>query len=466
MPSIDIRRLSIHRHADRLAPIGGLLFSAALVLAGPALPQGSPTPGAELQVNTYTTSIQGKPNVAIAPDGASVVVWHSLGSPGTDSSSLSIQAQRFDTNGSSSGPQFQVNTFTTNLQINPAVAMHDDGRFLVVWESLESGTGDNDNGIHGQRYAADGSPLGGQFQVNAYTTSSQSNPAVSFDGTGAFVVTWESFAASPGNDTTASSILARRFDAAGNPIGGDFQVNTYTTDTQLLPDIAHTPTGEFIIAWTGGGSTGNDTSATSINAQRYAANGDPLAGEFQVNTLTTFYQATPTLDTDAQGNFVMTWHGFATSGSDGSTDTSIQARRFLANGDPSGAEFQVNTTTTNYQRPAAVAVQTDGSFIVAWQSESSAGTDNDADSIQLQWFAADGSPRGGELQVNTHTPGEQEEPAIALSPNGDFVVVWESTSSAGTDTDAGSIHARRFMTTLFLDGFESGDTSAWSNAVP
>lgn len=435
-------------------------LTLALLTCGGLFAQG-PTPGTELQVNTYTTSIQGKPNAAIGPDGSSVVVWHSIGSVGNDSSIFSIQAQRFAAGGTMSGAQFQVNTYTTNLQINPDVAMRDDGSFLVVWESVESSSGDNDNGIHGQLFSADGSPIGGQFPLNSYTTSSQSNPVISFAPSGEFVATWESYAASPGNDTDESSIVARRFDASGNPLASDFQVNTDTTNTQLLPDIAHDGVGDFVIVW-----TGDDGSASGIAGQRYDSGGMPLGGEFQVNTLTTFYQATVTVDSDPQGNFVVTWQSFATTGTDGDTDTSIQARRYQDDGTPLAPEFQVNTTTTDYQRPSSVAVQKDSSFLVAWQSETSAGTDSDADSIQLQWYAADGSPRGGELQVNSFTPGEQEEPNLALSRNGDAVVVWESTQSGGTDSDAGSIQARWFMTTLFLDGFESGDTSAWSNVVP
>ncbi|MCG8455583.1 MAG: hypothetical protein MI919_04825, partial [Holophagales bacterium] len=47
--------------------------------------------GAEIQVNTYTTSFQDSPSVAVDADGDFVVVWTSNGSDGTDNSSYSIQ---------------------------------------------------------------------------------------------------------------------------------------------------------------------------------------------------------------------------------------------------------------------------------------------------------------------------------------------------------------------------------------
>src|SRR5438132_1700747 len=79
--------------------------------------------GSEFQVNTYTSSDQALP--AVAPVGTSgdfVVVWESSGSSGTDTSTASIQGRRFTSDGSAIGSEFQVNTYTTNLQTVPSVA--------------------------------------------------------------------------------------------------------------------------------------------------------------------------------------------------------------------------------------------------------------------------------------------------------------------------------------------------------
>ena len=45
-------------------------------------------------------------------------------------------------------------------------------------------------------------------------------------------------------------------------------------------------------------------------------------------------------------------------------------------------------------------------------------------------------PEGSEFQVNSHTPYGQTYPSVAMQPDGDFVVVWESYTSSGTDTSA------------------------------
>ena len=72
---------------------------------------------------------------------------------------------------------------------------------------------------------------GGEFQVNSYTTSYQCDPAVAADAAGNFVVVWQSYG-SAGTDTSERSIQAQRYDGAGRPQGGQFQVNSYTTGYQ------------------------------------------------------------------------------------------------------------------------------------------------------------------------------------------------------------------------------------------
>ena len=130
-----------------------------------------------------------------------------------------------------------------------------------------------------------------------------------------------------------------------------------------------------------------------------------------------------------------------------------------------GSQFQVNATTTNNQHQPAVVLHDSGEFVVAWQSESSSGPDADAYSVQLQRFRADGSPDGGESQVNSWTTGHQGAAGVAADGQGNFLVVWDSSGSSGTDADSASIQAQRYDA-LFRDGFESSDTTRWSASVP
>ena len=140
--------------------------------------------------------------------GDFIVVWQSYGSSGSDTSYLSIQGQRYRR-----FSEFQVNTYTTTNQLHPTVAMDGDGDFVVVWESYGSSGSDTSVwSIQGQRYNTSGIAQGSEFQVNTYTTSDQRRPAVAMDADGDFVVVWQSYGSS-GNDTSNSSIQGQRFSA-------------------------------------------------------------------------------------------------------------------------------------------------------------------------------------------------------------------------------------------------------------
>src|SRR5262245_32987178 len=105
------RRLAVGTSVAAAAALLG-----ALPAAGPARAQGVVPLGGEFQVNTYTTNSQFSSHVAADADGDFVVVWLSDGSPGDDSSSDSIQGQRYASDGTPRGGQFQVNSYTTNRQ--------------------------------------------------------------------------------------------------------------------------------------------------------------------------------------------------------------------------------------------------------------------------------------------------------------------------------------------------------------
>jgi hypothetical protein len=161
------------------------------------------------------------------------------------------------------------------------------------------------------------------------------------------------------------------------------------------------------------------------------------------------------------------WQSYGSGGTDTSY-ASIQAQRFNASGVPVGGQFQVNAYTTNRQNSPAVAVEPQGNFVVVWQSYGSGGTDTSGYSTHAQRHDAIGTPLGGEFQVNAYTPNWQIRPAVAAGAPSNFMVVWDSDGSDGTDNSASSIQGQRYSSgeVIFSDDFESGDTSSWSSTVP
>ena len=94
-----------------------------------------------------------------------------------------------DGTGTPQGTDVFVNEYVTGAQVRAEVAGHDDGSFVVVWDSLLQ---DGDSyGVFGRRFVSSGAADGTEFQVNAFTTGFQGyTNSVTSDGADGFIVVW------------------------------------------------------------------------------------------------------------------------------------------------------------------------------------------------------------------------------------------------------------------------------------
>lgn len=338
----------------------------------------------------------------------------------------------------SAGPigfESRVNTFTPNAQIDPSAATDANGNYIVVWAS--SGQDGSGYGIYAQRYDAGGNPLSGEFRVNTFTAGAQGSPSVAMSSTGDFVVTWDS----ANEDGNGYGVYAHRYNAAGAAQGGEFKVNTTTTGDQGDPRIAISASGAFVITWNDAGKDGN---GFGVYAQRYNSSGVAQGSEFKVNTYTTGDQAFPDVAMDSSGDFVITWQSYDQDGD----KLGVYAQRYTSAGSVAGGEFKVNTYTTSDQRLPSVAMDSTGNFVIAWQSF---GQDGDQDGIYAKRFNNAGAVQGSEFKVNTYTTSNQGSAAVGMDQNGNFVIDWQS---AGQDGFAYGIYGQVFTSAGAADGPE------------
>jgi hypothetical protein len=197
-------------------------------------------------------------------DGDFVVTWTSYTQ---DGSVTGIHAQRYNAAGVAQGSEFQVNTYTTSVQRFSTVARDADGDFVVTWASY--GQDGSSEGVYAQRYNAAGVAQGSEFQVNTYTTDLQRNATVGMDADGDFVVTWSSYA----QDGSNYGIYAQRYNAAGAAQEAEFRVNTYTTNKQRHSSVALDADGDYVVAWS---SYGQDGDEEGVYAQRFAGQSPPV----------------------------------------------------------------------------------------------------------------------------------------------------------------------------------------------
>ena len=404
-----------------------------VVGAFPPAARAQEADGPEFQVNTYVTGSQSGPRVARQPDGRFIVVWSS---PNQDGSSTGVLAQAYDAAGAKVGGELRVNTYTLGSQIGPAVAAAGDGEFVVVWTSV--GQDGSNSGVFGQRVTATGALTGPEFRANTYTPGSQTAPRVAASP-GGFVVVWDS----AGQDGELNGIFGQCFTEAGLPVGSEFQVNSYTTQYQYLPDVAMNANGSFVVVWM-------EHPRRRSFGQLYAPNCTRTGGEFQAHL-----GLLPAVAMGAGGQFVV-----AGIRSDGNL-YGIWAQRFASGGTPQGTEFRVNTYTPEWQDWPSVAMEPGGDFVVTWDTYNI--TSGVVENASARAFRANGTPAGPELTVNTYTTGPQARPAVGIDEDGNFVVAWTSAS----DGNGTGIAAQRFLSPdlIFADGFEAGNLAAWSSSA-
>jgi hypothetical protein len=414
----------------------------ALISTSPGLAQFDPCQPMP-QGPTFTLSQAGGariPAVAMFPDGRSIVVYETGSPPGNDDSRLAIVARRLDANGQFEGDEFQVNTFIDEDQHVADVAVAPNGAFVVAWETdAPDVSGDNGN-IRARVYRPDGSPAGPDFQVNDIEDRWQRRPAVAMNNQG-FVVVWDTDGQSAGDDTGGLSVQARRYDANGNALGGQFQVNTVLGGSQGNPDVAMHPDGRFVVAWESSGSAGDDNSSRSVQVRRYAADGTPLEAEQQLNVITAQAQDHPSVAMDpTDASFLVVWQSSTSEDSDNDR-SSIQARGMLWNGIPtSQREFQVNQEILDSQFDPNVANVGPKEYMAVWI------TDHLPDrSSAMRAIGLEGTLIGGQFDL----PGTDLRPAapnVAGNGNGSSLTVYQA---AGLDdvvpSNRDGIRARRWQ---------------------
>ncbi len=420
----------------RLAtPCGVVVYCGIATLLGALLIGMRPLPvgaqlvqiGEEFLVNSYTRSDQHNSEVASASDGDFVVVWEGALQGG---SATEVLGQRFSSAGQRLGTEFQANTYTFSDQERPGVGMAATAKtFVAVWGDQAQDAGPS--GIFGQRYASDGQRAGTEFQVSTFTIYDETFPAVAVQPAGGFLVVWSNLGPGDGRDGQSSGVFGQLFNSSGGRIGSEFQVNTFTLGSQNRTRMGTDSSGRFVVVWESGGLSGvfQDGAGFGVFGQRFDSGGLRIGTEFQLNTFTVGNQDDPSVGVGANGDFVTVWDR------DGNADghfTGIFAQRFASSGLRVGTEFAVNAFTEDSQNLADVAVDSNGEFLVAWQS-SVAPQD-----VLARRFNSAGQPAGTDFVVNSGTLNLQGFPKVAAV--GSFVVTWES--SGGQDGEGQGIFAQ------------------------
>lgn len=396
-----------------LALAGRLLAACALTAAELA---GAAIGGDAASVSAPGATFQAWPRAARLVDGSVVVAWHALGqglcsrvyqpdgtsrglpscvaSPNAQAerpalaalaaggyvmswsvslggNSWGLRSQRYDANGAALTGIRSIDTAAGLAPTQVTAAGLARGGYVLGWQGQQYPAR---AGIHAQRFADDGTPAGGQFQVNSPDgeSASASMPGLAALRDGGYVFVWNG---------GGGRAYARRFSAADVPAGADRLVTTQARFPFQPVAVAGLAGGGYVVAWNGGGA---------IDFQRFAASGVPAGEPTRIEPLPpvdpnvtcggtprgptpcSFRQDLPDIAALDDGGFVAVYEYQGLPWSDDARV--IHGRRYLASGAPAGPPARISDPATAVGKAAsrpAVASTGAGGFIAAWQYQSS-----------------------------------------------------------------------------------------------
>lgn len=281
----------------------------------------------------------------------------------------------------------------------------------------------------------------GEYLVNTHQDTSQRDPRIMQDISGNYTIVWCSI--NQAAEDSDSDIYLQQFDANDAKVGNEILVNDITANSQERPSAAMNGSCDFVVVWAS--HTGDFDSIFDIKAKLYKDSA-PTGTEFLVNSTTLNSQTKPSAAMNSNGEFVVAWESWYQDGS----NKGVYMQRYDSNGEMIGDETLVNTTTANSQGRPVVKYFPDGKFIVIWESWEQNGSGSDYD-LYGKIYDASGSIIKDEFLINTYTDSYQWFADVETMSSGEFVAVWCSWDQDG---HWGGLYLQKFDSSFEKSGDE------------
>ncbi len=221
---------------------------------------------------------QGLPDIASSPAGTSFCIWEDSRAGNPD-----IYGAALDSLGFRTTPNLRINDDAGfGEQRTPRIASVGLDRYLVVWGDQRTGQSD----IYGSYRNVSGAPLGPNFVISPDPVpggSFQGEPAVASDSSGLTLVAWLDGREGGTVLGTTFDVYGQWLDASGNPLGGNFKINSTSAYQQdASPAVVADPTHGFVVAWIDR-RLGTSTDPGDVYAQRFGPDRSLIGVNVRVN---------------------------------------------------------------------------------------------------------------------------------------------------------------------------------------
>ncbi|HEX6903653.1 MAG TPA: hypothetical protein VF789_28340 [Thermoanaerobaculia bacterium] len=250
-----------------------------------------------------------------------------------------------------------LGTLTLPIKGLADVAVDNNGNFVVIW-----GSGGE---VLGQRYNADGTKRGPEFNAATSRAGTKISPSVAMNpSTGEFVVVWEVREAGS-EGTLPASVRGQRFGFFTGRQGSELVVYTRPVSEPssiisfYAPDVARANNGGFVVVW-------RTDFGRDVLGQRYNNEGVPLGGRLVIAASAGIPDGRPHIAMAPNGRFVVSWDDQGTSPQ--------WFRLFRPNGTPWGPVLvEPPFDGAPYNGSGRVAFGRNDSFVIGWTNYNDEG---------------------------------------------------------------------------------------------
>ncbi len=253
---------------------------------------------------------------------------------------------------------------------------------------------------------------GFDVRVNAYRSSTQSGAALTDDGAGGYILSWQSRRQHGGMD----ALCARRVDSNGELSAQEVRLHDDRIIGRWRPVIARA--GHVLwAAW-----IGQEHDGPRVSARRFDLELNPLGDEFLVDPSGPTAQDDIALSGHLDGSAVLAWTAPTPTG------RRLTVRGLAADGATLGAPQTISTAPAGDDRSPALATDGQGRVVCVWSRTDHTGVPA---GLVMRRVAANGKPLGDQHDIIRDAGRSHIEPAIAIDDDGRWHVAWLTSAPDG-----------------------------------